>query len=151
MGLFDRIMGKAGEADADAIESESAELLGPGESVQAAYKLVRDLFVFTDWRLVLVDRQGLSGNKVEYQSIPYASIRRFAVETAGTFDRDAELTLWIAGRGEPMEKEFGKTVDVYELQSVLAMGVSKATGGQPTREGAPSGGSGGDTVFSPES
>ena len=69
--------------------------------MHAAYGLARDVFIFTNMRLILVDKQGFSGKKVEYQSIPYKSIERFAVETAGTFDLDAELKIWVVGAGSP--------------------------------------------------
>ena len=35
--------------------------------------------------------QGLTGSKVSYHSILYRSITQFSVETAGSFDADAEL------------------------------------------------------------
>ena len=41
---------------------------------------------------MLVDKQGLTGSKVEYHSVPYRSITHLSIETAGTFDLDAELT-----------------------------------------------------------
>ena len=92
----------------------------PGERVLKGYMLVRDVFLFTDKRLMLIDKQGLTGKKVEYQSIPYKSIVRFAVETAGTFDLDAELHVWIASTPDPISKQFTKQVNVYEVQSMLA-------------------------------
>ena len=55
------------------------------------------MFVFTDKRLIFVNRQGLTGSKVELQSIPYRSITRFTIETAGTFDLDAQLKIWLTG------------------------------------------------------
>ena len=48
-------------------------MLAPGERVKRAYQLIRDQFVFTDKRLILVDRQGMTG-KVEYRSLPYRAI-----------------------------------------------------------------------------
>jgi hypothetical protein len=47
---------------------------------------MRDYFVFTDKRFVLVGKQGLTGSKVEYHWIPDKSIPHFSIETAGTFD-----------------------------------------------------------------
>jgi len=41
---------------------------GAGEQVHAAYQLVRDALVFTDRRLILVDKQGMTGRKVEYHT-----------------------------------------------------------------------------------
>jgi hypothetical protein len=35
----------------------------------------------------------MTGRKVEYHPIPYRSVSHFAVETAGTFDLDAELKI----------------------------------------------------------
>ena len=55
MGIFDGMMGNASEADAQEVEKELGELLSPGENVEHAYKLIRDLMVFTDKRLMLVD------------------------------------------------------------------------------------------------
>ena len=39
----------------------------------------------------------MTGNKVEYHSIPFKSITHFSIETAGTFELDAELKIWIVG------------------------------------------------------
>jgi len=88
--------------------------------VEHAYQLIRDYFVFTDKRFVLVDKQGITGSKVEYHSIPYRSITHFSIETAGTFDLDAELKIWISGAAAPIQKQFNKKLSIYEVQSVLA-------------------------------
>ncbi|HLS09632.1 PH domain-containing protein [Lentibacillus sp.] len=120
MGIFDGMMGNASEADAQEVEKELGELLSPGENVEHAYKLIRDLMVFTDKRLILVDKQGVTGKKIEYHSIPYKSITHFSVETAGTFDLEAELLIWISGSSEPVQKTFNKQLNIYKVQSVLA-------------------------------
>ena len=39
----------------------------PGEQVELAYVLVRDLIVFTEKRLILVDKQGVTGKKTSYK------------------------------------------------------------------------------------
>lgn len=120
MGLLDGMMGNASKVDPAKIQQEFAQILAPGETVQHAYQLIRDYFVFTDRRLVLVDRQGLTGSKVEYHSIPYRSITHFSVETAGTFELDAELKIWISGTASPIHKQFNKRLSIYEVQAVLA-------------------------------
>jgi hypothetical protein len=68
----------------------------------------------------LVDKQGLTGNKVEYHSLPYRNITHFSVETAGHFDLDAELKIWISGSPVPIQKTFNKKLNIYDVQSVLA-------------------------------
>ena len=120
MGLLDGLLGNASEVDPRVIQTEFAQILVPGERVEKAYQLIRDMFVFTDKRLVFVNRQGFSGNKVEYQSIPYRSIIRFSVETVGRFDLDAELKIWIVGGAAPFQLQFNRKLSIYAVQSVLA-------------------------------
>lgn len=120
MGLLDSVMGNASEISPDSVESSFQQILAPGEKIEKAYQLFRDFFVFTDKRLVLVDKQGLTGSKVEYHSIPYRSITHFSVETAGNWDLDAELKIWISGNPLPIQKRFNKKLNIYQVQSVLA-------------------------------
>lgn len=120
MGLLDGMLGNASKVDNASVQDEFAKLLAPGEKVEHAYKLIRDLFVFTDKRLVVVDKQGLTGSKVEYHSIPYRSVTHFSVETAGSFDLEAELKIWISSTAAPISKTFNKKLSIYEVQSVLA-------------------------------
>jgi|SRR5690625_2851504 len=120
MGLFDGMMGNASEVDAAKVEKEVFQLLTANEKVEHAYKLIRDLFIFTNKRLILVDKQGVTGKKTEYHSLPYKSITHFAVETAGTFDLDAELKIWVSGSSEPIGKTFNKQLNIYDVQAVLA-------------------------------
>jgi hypothetical protein len=120
MGLLDGLLGNASKIDPALIQQEFGQVLAAGETVEHAYKLIRDYFVFTNKRLVLVDKQGLTGSKVAYHSIPYRSITHFSVETAGSFDLDAELRIWISGQSVPIQKQFNKQLSIYEVQGVLA-------------------------------
>ena len=121
MGFFSEMLGNASEINIDEIREDYAKFLAPGERIEHAYRLIRDLFIFTDKRLILVDVQGLTGKKTEYLSIPYKSITHFSIETAGHFDLDAELKIWISGMGtEPLYKRFNKSLNIYALQSLLA-------------------------------
>lgn len=125
MGFFDGVIGNASEVSAAEIQREYAKILSSNERIEKAYKLIRDLFIFTNKRLILVDKQGLTGKKVEYHSIPYKSITHFSIETAGHLDLDAELKIWISGNALPLQKQFNKNLNIYELQSVLAEYVLK--------------------------
>jgi hypothetical protein len=120
MGLMSGMMGNAGRIEPAAAHQEYGKLLGQGEQIHAAYQLVRDAFLFTNRRLILVDKQGLTGKKVEYHSVLYKAITHFAVETAGTFDLDAELKIWISGNAVPLQKQFNRQVDIYEVQGLLS-------------------------------
>ena len=119
MGLLGGLMGNASEVDGDKLQQELADVLVAGESVDSAYKVLRDTFVFTNKRLILIDRQGLTGKKVEYLSVPYKSMVSFAVETAGTFDMDSELKIWISSQGV-LQKTFSKGSNIVKVQQSLA-------------------------------
>lgn len=125
MGLLDGLLGNASEVDAAKANAEFARILSPGEQVEKAYILIRDMFLFTSRRLILVDKQGITGSKVEYHSIPYKSISHFSIETAGTFDLDAELKIYISSNPVPLQKTFNKKLDIYQVQAVLAGYVMK--------------------------
>lgn len=123
MGLLSGLMGNASEIDVNKLKEEFQQILTDNENIENAYKLIRDLFVFTDSRLILVNKQGVTGKKVEYHSIPYKNIRHFSVESSGHFDLDAELKIWIAGINDPIEKKFNKKCNIYEVQKILAKNV----------------------------
>ncbi|MDF2923450.1 MAG: hypothetical protein K0R57_2364 [Paenibacillaceae bacterium] len=125
MGILSGLLGNASEIDVQAIEKDFEELLAPNEKIERAYKLIRDLFVFTDKRLILVDKQGVTGKKTEYHSIPYKSITHFAVESSGHFDLDAELKIWLSGMHEPILKQFKKDKNINEVQKTLAAYIFK--------------------------
>ena len=98
----------------------------PGEQVTLAFSLIRDLIVFTEFRLILVDKQGVTGKKTSYKSLPYRSISRFSVETSGHFDLDAELKIWVSSAVEPSEVlQFKSGNSVIEIQQALASAVFK--------------------------
>jgi hypothetical protein len=125
MGILDGMMGNASETNAQAVQKEYANILTSNEQIEKAYKLIRDMFIFTNKRLILVDKQGVTGKKQEYHSIPYKSITHFSIETAGNFDLDAELKIYVSGTSGPIQKQFNKSLNIYEVQSVLAAYILK--------------------------
>ncbi|KLT70966.1 MULTISPECIES: PH domain-containing protein [Flavobacterium] len=121
MGIFSALLGNAGTVSQEDLVKNYGQLLTDREEIEMGFKLIRDTFIFTNKRLILVDKQGITGSKTEYRSIAYKSISRFSIETAGTFDLDAELKIWVASELQPsIVKQFNKSVNVYEVQKVLA-------------------------------
>jgi len=121
MGLLSSLLGNAGSVSNEQLQKDYDRLLINDEQIELGFKLMRDIFIFTNKRLILVDKQGLSGKKTEYLSVTYKSISRFSIETAGTFDLDAELKIWISSEQLPsIKKKFNKAVNVYEVQQLLA-------------------------------
>ena len=126
MGLLSGLMGNASQKNVDKVERDLEDILVPGEQVTLAFSLIRDLIVFTEFRLILVDKQGVTGKKTSYKSLPYRSISRFSVETSGHFDLDAELKIWVSSAGEPSEVlQFKSDSSVIEIQQALASAVFK--------------------------
>lgn len=123
MGILGGLLGHGTQVDPEQLNKRLDGVLIPDETVQLAYKVIRDFFVFTNKRLILVDIQGITGSKVDYMSIPYRAITRFSVETAGTFDLDAELKVWVSGTGAPIERSLKKGTDVRGIQRALAAAV----------------------------
>lgn len=121
MRLFSALLGNAGAVEIELLKEQYGRLLIDNEEIQMGFKLVRDTFIFTDKRLILVDKQGITGSKVEYKSILYKSISRYSIETAGTFELDAELKIWISSEKDPsIVKQFSKAVNVYDVHKVLS-------------------------------
>lgn len=124
MGLFNKILGNASEISTDKLNEKYGRLLIENEQIELGFKLLRDVFMFTNKRLILIDVQGITGSKAEYKSMPYKNISRFSLETAGTFDLDAELKIWISSENTPtVSKKFNKSIDVYAVQRYLAQKV----------------------------
>lgn len=125
MGLFNAILGNASEVSIEAISKEFQPILIEGEAIEKAFKLIRDMFIFTNKRLILVEKQ-LVGSKTEYVSIPYSSVIKFSKESAGILDLDAEMKIWIKDEVEPIKKQFGKGSDnINEVYRILGQHILK--------------------------
>lgn len=120
MGFLNGLLGNASKISNDEVSKELGPILANDEEIDIAFRLIRDLIIFTNKRLIMVDKQGLTGKKVEYHSYPYKSISHFSVETAGHFDLDAELKIWISGAQMPaISKQFKKDNSIYDIQKAL--------------------------------
>ena len=122
MGLF-----SATQIGVDEVQQDFAPLLVPGERVLAAFRTTRDLVFLTNARLCLVNKQGLTGRKLDVESIPYRAITRWSVETAGTFELDADLTIWVSGTAQPLQIKIGRGSDTAGIGRILAQGILGGT------------------------
>lgn len=102
---------------------ETAELVKPlldeGEEIVIATKGIRDGAVFTSKRIIIVNKQGLMGKKIEFASIPLRTISAFSIENSGTFDLDAEVKIYGTGWGRA-EMQFTRGFDVRKIAAYLA-------------------------------
>ncbi len=96
------------------INDEMKQFISPKEEALFAVKTIRDFAIFTNKRIFIADKQGLTGKKTEYYSIPYKSIVTYAIETAGFLDFDSEIKLVLSG-GIHIELKFMKDKKMNEL------------------------------------
>jgi hypothetical protein len=115
MGLF-----SAHEIDPSEIQSTYGSIMMPGEQVLTAFKTIRDTVFLTDLRFVLVNVQGITGSKKAVMSIPYRSIVAFSVESAGTFDLDSDLDLYVTGGIGQVTVKISKKADPQAVLRTLA-------------------------------
>ncbi|NLC05140.1 MAG: PH domain-containing protein [Erysipelothrix sp.] len=101
------------------VEGAVNDLIIENEEIISAYKGMRDFVVFTTKRAIAVNVQGITGKKIDYTSLPYSKIVAYSVETAGTFDLDAELDLWFSGLGK-VRFEFRGSVDIKQINRTIS-------------------------------
>lgn len=95
------------------------DILVSGEEVLQTYTTVRDKVVFTNKRVIAINIQGILGTKKDLTSLPYSKVQAFSVETAGTFDMDAELELWFSSVGK-VRFEFSHDSNVTEINRFIS-------------------------------
>ena len=120
MGLLNALMGNSSEVSPDKVFNEFEPILIEGEIIVKSFKLIRDMFVFTNKRLILVDKQGLTGSKVDFMTIPYKSINYFSKRSASILDLDAEILIWIKGSESPIQKDFRKGENINDVYKTLS-------------------------------
>lgn len=109
----------------------STKVLLDDEKVLMAFKAGRDTSVFTNTRVLIIDVQGLSGQKIEYTSLPYHSIRSWSVSTAGVWDQDTELNLYTKNRWHMAKIEMDFRTGKADIQQINRF-LSALVIGKPT-------------------
>ncbi len=105
--------------DDDAHSKEIEPLLIPGEEAIGSYTVVRDYVVFTNKRIISVNKQGVTGTRKDFTSMPYNRIVAFSVETAGLLGYDGDLELFFTGLGR-VRFEFTGSSDVVAIGQAIS-------------------------------
>ena len=90
------------------------EILIDGEKVIDSYVTMRDRVVFTNYRIISINVQGVTGVKKDYTSLPYKHIQFFSIETAGLLELDGELTIVMNGRSA-VKFELSRSENIRDL------------------------------------
>lgn len=101
MGLMDKLggnimqglMGNLSEVTPEKLAQDYGMYLMDGESIHTGFVLVRDTVIFTDKRIIDLDKQGATGQKARVSSIYLDSIINVSAETAGFGLDDSELNI----------------------------------------------------------
>jgi hypothetical protein len=126
--VMNALAGNISEAPLEKLESEYSGYLFDNEQITMGYKLVRDVIIFTNYRIIFVDKQGATGKKTSFKSIYLFNIIDVEMETAGIGFDDSEVTITYLvnvnrrTRQEVMESrkfEFPKSTDILPLYRYL--------------------------------
>ena len=91
MGFMDKLggaiaqgaLGNMNEISPEELQQEYGAYLMDGETIQTGFRLVRDVVLFTDKRIIDFDKQGATGQKMRVDSINLSSIIHVSAETSG--------------------------------------------------------------------
>ena len=114
-GFFARLRKVENKAFGNVID----DFMIDGEEIVGSYQSVRDGVVFTNKRIIAINIQGVTGKKKDFTSIPYNKITTFSLETAGMFDLDSELEIYISGIGK-VKFEFTGSTNVKEICKIIS-------------------------------
>lgn len=96
MGFLDKISGAAGnlnEMSPEALMQEYGAYLMTNEKINVGFKLVRDVVLITDKRIIDFDKQGATGQKMRVDSINLSSVIHVSAETSGFGLDDSEINI----------------------------------------------------------
>ena len=119
-GFFARLK----KVDNNSFEKMINDFLIDNETIIGSYQNIRDGVVFTTKRIIAINVQGVTGKKKDFTSIPYNKITTFSLETAGVFDLDAELEIYMSAVGKVKFEFTGSTnvKDICKTISTYALG-----------------------------
>ncbi len=129
MGFFGNItqgmVGNYSELSIEKLLLKYGDYLMEEETVVAGFTLIRDTVIFTDRRIIDIDKQGTTGQKARYNSIYIDSVISVSIETAGFGIDDCNITIeyivspYFRAKGgvttEMRTFEFPKKYNVAEL------------------------------------
>lgn len=91
--LASGVLGNLSEVSVEELNRDYGMYLMDGETIQTGYKLVRDVVLITDKRIIDFDKQGATGQKMRVDSINLSSIVHVSAETAGFGLDDSEINI----------------------------------------------------------
>lgn len=128
MAFWQGMMGNMQAVDPQQLYAEFSSYLMNGEQIVTGFKLIRDVMIITDRRILEFDKQGATGAKMRVDSIYIDTIYYVTAETAGFGVDDSELeihyitTPYMKAHGVQYSSkkfEFPKKFDITALYKML--------------------------------
>ncbi|MBP3655251.1 MAG: PH domain-containing protein [Clostridia bacterium] len=94
MGFMQGFLGNMSEVTQEQLYQQYGQYLMEGERIVTGFKLIRDVMIITDRRILEFDKQGATGQKMRVNSIYLNSIFNVSAETAGFGIDDSELEIY---------------------------------------------------------
>ena len=91
--LASGMLGNMSEVSVEDLTKEYGAYLMEGETIQTGFRLVRDVLLFTDKRIIDFDKQGATGQKMRVDSINLSSVIHVSAETSGFGLDDSEINI----------------------------------------------------------
>ena len=94
MGFMQGLFGNLTEVTTESLTQEYGMYLMGDEKINVGFKLVRDVVLFTNKRIIDIDKQGATGKKTRIDTIYLDTIIGVSAETAGFGIDDSEISIF---------------------------------------------------------
>lgn len=91
--LVQGLAGNFSQQNKEELTKQYQQYLLKDEEIQSGYVLIRDALIFTNIRIIFVDKQGATGKKTSFKSIFLMNIVGVEMETAGFGIDDSEIVI----------------------------------------------------------
>lgn len=127
-GLMNGLLGNLSQMDTSQLTRDYSGYLMDSETITLGFKLVRDVVLFTDKRVLMFDKQGTTGSKMRVVSVNMEAIVGVTAETAGFGLDDSEISITyisspnLKSNNIQLEKrkfEFPKSYNIQPLYKML--------------------------------
>lgn len=121
-------LGNYSEKTPEELTREYGAYLFQEEAISLGYQMIRDALLFTNIRIIFIDKQGATGKKTSFKSIFLDTIINVEMETAGAALDDSEITVtylenaYYKSNNEKLKEqkfEFPKKTDIVPLYRIL--------------------------------
>jgi hypothetical protein len=91
------------------------------EAITFAFKYVRDMVIFTNKRLVVIDVQKVRGKKIRKTFYIWAHMEKLSIENAGgMLDGDHDINIKFKGQSDEFELQIKREYDLKPLVNFLS-------------------------------